>query len=69
MTPMKAIREKCLDCCCGSANEVKLCPSEDCTLHVYRFGKNPNIGKRTLTEEQRAAMSERLKQARLAKNA
>ena len=25
--PLKAIRAKCLDCCCGQANEVKLCPS------------------------------------------
>ena len=25
MTPMKAIRAKCLDCCCGSSNEVRLC--------------------------------------------
>lgn len=41
MTPMKAIRLKCLDCCCGSYKEVKLCPAEDCTLHPYRFGKRP----------------------------
>lgn len=26
LTPMKAIRAKCLDCCCGSSVEVKLCP-------------------------------------------
>jgi len=42
MTPMKAIRAKCLDCCCGSSNEVRLCPSEDCPLWPYRFGHNPN---------------------------
>lgn len=41
MTPMKAIRAKCLDCCCGQCKEVKLCPCEDCPLHPYRFGKNP----------------------------
>lgn len=23
--PVKAIRAKCLDCCCGSSNEVELC--------------------------------------------
>lgn len=40
--PLKAIRLKCLDCCCGSSNEVKLCPAEKCPLHPYRFGKNPN---------------------------
>jgi len=41
MTPLKAIRAKCLDCCCGQANEVRLCPSSDCTLWPYRLGHNP----------------------------
>jgi len=41
ITPMRAVRAKCLDCMCGSQNEVKLCPSEDCPLFLYRFGKNP----------------------------
>jgi len=41
MTPCKAIRLKCLDCSCGSSNEVKLCPILDCPLYPYRFGKNP----------------------------
>lgn len=41
MTPLKAIREKCLDCCCGSAHEVRLCPAESCTLWPFRFGHNP----------------------------
>ena len=42
LTPMRAIRAKCIDCMCGSANEVKLCPSDDCSLYSYRFGKNPS---------------------------
>ena len=42
MTPLKAIREKCLDCCGGQAREVKLCPCPDCTLYPFRFGRNPN---------------------------
>lgn len=37
----QAIRKKCLDCCCGQSLEVKLCPSTDCPLHPYRFGKSP----------------------------
>ena len=48
-TPLKAIRLKCLDCCCGSAHEVKLCDVVKCALHPYRFGKNPSragIGNR-----------------------
>lgn len=43
LTPIKAIRAKCLDCCCGSSNEVKLCTAEKCALWPYRFGKNPNL--------------------------
>lgn len=41
MTPMKAIRAKCLDCCCDNAAEVRACPATDCPLYCYRFGHNP----------------------------
>jgi hypothetical protein len=40
-TPIKAIRRKCLSCCCGSPQEVKLCPVTDCSLYPYRLGKHP----------------------------
>lgn len=63
MTPIKAIRAKCLDCCCDQANEVKLCPATRCPLHPFRLGKNPNIKPREYTEEQREAMRQRLKKA------
>ena len=59
MTPLKAIRAKCLDCCCDSALEVKLCPIPDCPLYIYRFGHNPNA-TREMTDEQRKAVAERL---------
>ena len=59
MTPIKAIRAKCLDCCCGSQTEVKLCTCPDCGLYPFRMGHNPNI-KREYTEEQRRAAAERL---------
>lgn len=54
MSPLKAIREKCLDCCCGSASEVKLCPSKGCALWPFRSGHNPNragIGGSPLLKE------------------
>lgn len=62
--PVKAIREKCLDCCCGSINEVKMCPCESCSLYPFRFGKNPFRQKREMTEEQRKAIGDRLKNGR-----
>ena len=48
LTPIKAIRAKCLDCSGGQPSEVRNCLVEDCPLFLYRFGKNPNssgIGK------------------------
>lgn len=36
---MKAVRKYCLDCCCGSALEVRECPIKDCHLFKGRFGK------------------------------
>lgn len=67
MTPMKAIRAKCLDCCSGSANEVRLCTCTDCALYDFRLGKNPNIKPREYTDEQRQAMRDRLAENRLTK--
>lgn len=61
-TPLKAIREKCLDCS-FNASEVKQCPVTDCALWPFRFGKNPFV-KRTMTQAQRDAATERLKKAR-----
>lgn len=62
--PVKAIRAFCVDCCGGSTNEVKLCPSVRCALYPFRFGRNPYRTKRELTEEQRVAAAERLRIAR-----
>jgi hypothetical protein len=60
LTPLKAIRAKCLDCCAGSAHEVRRCQISDCSLHPYRFGHNPKrvgigskipqLGKKSLGE-------------------
>lgn len=41
MTPLRAIRAKCLDCCCGSAKEVRQCTAQKCPLFPYRMGHRP----------------------------
>ena len=41
LTPLKAIRAKCLDCSYNQPKEVKLCPIPDCPLFPYRYGHNP----------------------------
>ncbi len=56
----KVIREKCLDCCCGQAAEVKLCPVEKCALWPYRMGNNPF--RKPISEERREEMRRRAKE-------
>lgn len=58
--PVKAIRAKCLDCCCGSYSEVEQCTATACALYPFRMGKNPYRAKREYTEEQKQAMAEKL---------
>lgn len=41
LTPIKAIRAKCMECSGGSFKEVRECHITDCALHPYRLGKNP----------------------------
>lgn len=41
LTPMRAIRAKCLDCCCQQPSEVRRCHIESCALWAYRMGKRP----------------------------
>jgi hypothetical protein len=40
-TSMKAIRAKCLDCCCYQPKEVRLCTVKTCPLWPFRMGKRP----------------------------
>lgn len=44
ITPMKAIRLKCLDCCCGSSHEVRKCTAIKCPLYPYKNGHKPKEG-------------------------
>ena len=47
LTPMRAIREKCLECCGGITSEVRLCTMPDCALWPYRAGKRSQPETRT----------------------
>jgi len=42
LTPVKAIRAKCIDCCAGQVAEVRKCVMPDCPIFPFRLGKNPN---------------------------
>jgi hypothetical protein len=41
LTPLKAIRVKCRECCNWSLREVRLCTCTKCPLYPYRMGHRP----------------------------
>ena len=41
MSPLQAIRGRCLDCCAGSPAEVRRCVAADCVSWPFRMGVNP----------------------------
>jgi hypothetical protein len=41
LTPLQAVRQKCLWCCNGSAHEVALCDAQACPSWPFRFGRKP----------------------------
>ena len=44
LTPLRAIRAKCIDCSGGSRIEVRQCTVRDCPMWPYRHGHRPRIG-------------------------
>ena len=64
-SPLKAIREKCIECMGGRESDgyvkrISECVSEDCPTYDFRFGNNP-YHIQNLTVEQRQERSERVK--------
>ena len=55
----KAIKAKCLDCCCGQMSEVRNCPVKTCALYNFRDGHN-HFSKRTMSDEQKMAAKIRM---------
>ena len=41
MSPLKALRLRCLDCCAEQPSEVRRCPAVTCPNWPFRMGKNP----------------------------
>ena len=68
ISPLKAIRAKCLDCSCNQINEIKLCSVTNCALYPFRFGNNPFRKHREYTEEEKKTMAARLNSGRKLKN-
>ena len=62
--PLKALRARCLNCCCGNATEVRKCSAVECPSWPFRMGSNPFRQKRVLSPEQKRAMADRLANGR-----
>ena len=58
MSPMAAIRARCLDCA-NTAQEVRFCAAVECPSWPFRMGMNP--WRTPMSEERRAAARERIK--------
>lgn len=65
-SPLKAIRQYCIECMGDQVREVPFCNVKRCPLYPFRLGKNP-YNTRHFTEEQKHAAAERMKKAREAK--
>ena len=55
MTRQKAIRLKCIDCCGGQANEVRLCTAFKCPLWEYRMGATSKALKESANADAKKA--------------
>ncbi len=64
MSPLKALRARCIDCCAGSRHEVLLCTAVTCPAWPFRMGANPFRTKRVLSDEERARNAAQLRRAR-----
>jgi hypothetical protein len=62
--PLKAIRARCLDCCCGVPSEVRRCTAVECPSWPFRMGTNPFREKRLLSPNQKQALANRLAHSR-----
>ena len=59
--PLKAIRAKCVDCCCGDSSEVRKCVAGDCALWPFRMRTNPFRKRRELSVDEKRIRAERLR--------
>ena len=41
VSPLAAIKRKCLDCSAGNVYEAQNCQCTGCAIYPFRFGRNP----------------------------
>jgi hypothetical protein len=67
LSAVQALRARCLDCCCGSAAEVRRCVSVNCPSWPFRMGTDPWRAKVELSAERREQLAASLAKARAAR--
>lgn len=67
MSPMAALRARCIDCCSGNKAEVRHCTAIKCPSWPFRMGKNP--WRAPMSEERRVAAGERMARTQAARRA
>jgi hypothetical protein len=60
MSPIAALRKRCVDCCAGNPHEVRLCTAVKCPSWPFRMGSSP--WRKQMTDEQREAARVRARQ-------
>lgn len=53
LSPLQAIRQKCLECMMFESAQVRECDITNCPNYQYRFGKNPRrkgIGNKNVSK-------------------
>ncbi len=66
---LQALRERCVDCCGGSVQEVRLCTAVACAAWPFRMGTDPWRAKVVLSEDKKNLLRDRLAASRAAKRA
>ena len=62
---IEAVRLRCLDCCGGSAQEVRYCTARKCPSWPFRMGTNPWRKERApMSDVQKAKVTAALARAR-----
>lgn len=58
LTPLKAIKSKCIDCC--GDDSPRKCVCHNCSLFSFRLGKNTLLKPRKISDKQRQILLKNL---------
>ena len=62
LTPLQAIRKKCLDCTGDNLEEIRKCPIEECPLYMYRSAKLEQDKEKTKERMAKARANRKIKE-------